>query len=107
MVYSNALQIVAHWAAILTAAVAAAAYGGYVLDRWHKQKRLEEYLREQKQAGKDRGQRTVLHLIARLGMTETQILDAAFRSRHVQRVIGTDSQGRADVLFLEYANGAR
>jgi len=106
MSYSSALEVAAQWAAIFTALVVIVAYGGYLLDRDRKRRRLEDYLKAEKQAGRDRGQRTILHLVARLGMTEAQIMDAAFRSRHIRRVVGSDSQGRADILLLEYTNGS-
>ena len=102
MTYSGVLEMAAQWAAIFTALVAVVAYGGYLLDRGSKRRRLEKYLEREKKAGRDQGQRTILHLVARLGMSEAQIMDAAFRSRHIRRVVGSDSKGRADVLLLEY-----
>lgn len=102
MTYEKSLGIAAHWAAILTAVVAVWAYGRYVYDRREKRRRLENYLEAEKGLEIDRGQRTVMHLVARLGMTESEIVDAAFRSRHVHRVVGVDEHGRADTLLFEY-----
>ena len=106
MTDSDTLEVVAQLAAIFTALVAVLAYGGYLLDRGRRRRELEDYLKRQKQAGRDKGQRTLLHLIAKMGMTEAQIMDAAFRSPHIRRVVGSDSQGRADVLLLEYTDGS-
>lgn len=103
MSYMSVLEITSHWAAILTSAVAVLAYGRYLLERRQKRLRLERYLESEKREARDRGQRTVLHLVAQLGMTETEIVDAAFRSRHVRRVVGVDDDGRASVLLFEYA----
>ena len=51
MTYQHRLEIVAHWSAILTAAVAIWAYGRYQWDRHQKRVRLENYLRTEKEAG--------------------------------------------------------
>ena len=100
--YKTALEIAAHWAAILTGVVARLAYGHFLLVRRNRRVRLEEYLHGQKNAGRDKGQRTVMHLIATLGMTEAEVVDAAFRSRKIRRVVITDDEGRADRLLFEY-----
>ncbi|HDZ72407.1 MAG TPA: hypothetical protein ENH55_06440 [Aurantimonas coralicida] len=89
-------------AAILTATVAVWAFGRYVWERRQKRLFLEQYLREEKTAGGGQGKRTLLHLVAHLGMSESELLDAAFRSRCVRRRLGVDAQGRADRLLLEY-----
>jgi hypothetical protein len=102
MTYEKSLEIAAHWAAILTSVVAVWAYGRYVYDRREKRIRLEKYLEAETAAGTDQGQRTVMHLVARLGMTESEIVDAAFRSRHVSRAVGVDDRGRADTLLFVF-----
>ena len=75
---------------------------GYLHDRCKRRRRLERYLLTEKLAGHDRGQRTVLHLVAHLGMTEVEIVDVALRSRHIRRVVGKDERGRAETLLFEY-----
>ena len=102
MTYSRVLEITSHWAAILTAGVAVWAYCRYLGERRQKRKRLETYLKAEKEAGKDKGQRTVLHLVAHLGMTETEVVDAAFRSKCTRRVVSTDEKGHASALMFEY-----
>lgn len=97
-----ALEIVSHLAAIATGVVAVAAYWMYLHDRKAKRLRLEKHLREEKEWDTDQGQRTLLHLVARLGMSEGEIMDAAFRSKVIARRVGTDKEGRASMLFLEY-----
>ena len=102
MTYSRVLEVTSHWAAILTAGVAVWAYSRYLYERRQKRLRLEAYLKAERKAGKDKGQRTVLHLVAQLGMTETEVVDAAFRSKCIRRVVSTDSKGHAKDLMLEY-----
>jgi hypothetical protein len=102
MTYRGLLEITAQWAAILTAAIAALAYGRYAYERFQKRRRLENYLKDETESGVDQGKRTVIHLMARLSMTESEVLDAAFRSKHVRPAVSVDWQGRADALLFEY-----
>ncbi len=102
MTYSRVLEVTSHWAAILTAGVAVWAYGRYLYERHQKRLRLEAHLKAEKKAGHDEGQRTILHLVAQLGMTETEVVDAAFRSKCIRRVVSTDEKGHASALLLEY-----
>ena len=102
MTYFEILEISAHWAAILTAVVAVVAACKYGLERRARRRKLELYLRSEKERGDDKGQRTLLHLTARLAMTESDILHAAFSSRHIRSRVATDSETqRANTLFLE------
>lgn len=103
MTYARLLEFAAHWSAILTGLIALIAGCKYWWDRRSKRKHLERYLRDIKAKGADKGQRTVLHLTARLAMTENDILQAAFSSRHIESRVGTDPDtNRANTLFLEY-----
>ena len=102
MAYREFLEISSHWAAIITAIVAVLAYGRYVYERRQKRVRLEAYLKAEKDAGNDQGQRTVLHLVRHLKMNETDVLDAAFRSKRIQPVVIPNSQGRAETMMLEF-----
>jgi hypothetical protein len=98
------LTIVANVASILTAFIAAIAYLRYQCERRKKRERLVKYLREQGGKG-DKGQRTMTHLIAAVGLTEADIFDAAFASDHIKRTTGKDSEtGRASVIFFEYVD---
>ncbi len=102
MTYLRILEVASHWAAILTAIVAVSASGWYFRERRRKRRRLETYLKAEKNAGRDQGQRTLMHLVAQLGMTETEVVDCAFRSKCIRRVVIVDSEGRASGLMLEY-----
>lgn len=101
------LQAFADISAIVTAAVALLAYFHFGLRSLRQRWRLEKYLRDEapgKRGKGDAGARTVLHLIAAIGMTETEILDAAFRSRHVKLSTAADPDtGRASAIFLKYS----
>lgn len=101
--YHDTLDIFASWAAIFTAAVAVIAYGHFRCERYGKRRRLEAYLKCEKDAGKDQGQRTLTHLVANLGMSETDVLDSALRSRCIKRRVLTDKEGKASGILLEYS----
>jgi hypothetical protein len=77
MTYLHVLEIAGHWAAIGTAVVAIIAYAGYLFDRFRKMKKLEDYLRAETKS------HSVTHLTAQLGMTEDEIFQASFRSKHI------------------------
>ena len=97
------LAAIGNIAAILTALVAAGAYGLYRWDHRQKRIKLEAYLRAEKETGAGRGQRTILHLTAELGLTESEILHASFVSDHIDRRIAPDPEtNRATELLLEY-----
>ncbi len=104
MEVGNPLEVFANVAAILTAVVAVWAYGRYLWVQRQRRLRLENHLREERHAG-DQGHRTLLHLVAYLGMSEAEIVDAAFRSKVIRRRVSVDDQGRADRLLLEYESG--
>ena len=102
MSYIHVLEITAHWAAILTALVAAGAYAVYRWDIHSKRIQLENYLKAKKTAARDKGQRTILHLMAGLGLTEAEVLQASFGSKHIVRRIAADPTTlRADAILLE------
>lgn len=102
MKYSDCLEIVANWAAILTAAVATLAYVRFVAGQWKRQRALEGYLRGEKIAGHDEGRRTVVHLMANLALTEAEVLHAGFQSSKIRATPGIDEQGRAVRIYFEY-----
>lgn len=107
MKYDDLLEIAANCAAILTAVVATVAYWRFVIAGLRRQWALEAYLREKKLRGHDEGRRTVLHLMASLGLTEAEaeVLNAGFQSRNIRVVPGVDDQGRAARLYFEYVGG--
>ncbi len=105
MNYQEFLSLVANWAASFTAAFAAfAAFASawFWGERCKKRVKLENYLKKQKASGADKGQRSLLHLMRHLSMTEADIMNAAFRSNRVEPKVKKDEDGFADSLFFEY-----
>jgi hypothetical protein len=68
------LGLIANIAAIVTALVAFAGSLWYVVERGTKRQRFEACLKAERDADSDKGQRSVLHLVAREGLTEQEIL---------------------------------
>jgi hypothetical protein len=104
--YSHFLEVVGNWAAIATAIVAVLGYCKYLCERRGRRTKLEEYLesrkREATSQGK-KGQHTILHLISKLGMSESQILEASFQSSKIERVVKqNDDTGFASTILLEW-----
>ena len=68
-----------------------------------QRRRLEAYLKAERDAGEDKGQRSILHLVAKVGLTEDEILQASFRSKHIRRVVTSGTlDGMAKDILLEY-----
>ena len=68
--------------------------------------RMETYLRLEKAAGIDKGQRSARHLMAKLGFTESQVLEASKRSPAIKRLALTQNSPNsipADSAIFEYA----
>ena len=99
------LSYISDIAAIITAIATGAAWIYFVRDKCVKQKRLEKYLRHAKAGaeGKHKGQHTVNHLMANCGMSKTEILDTAFRSKCIKLALTVDDEtGHAKDILLEY-----
>ncbi len=95
------LEILANIAAILTSVVATVAASYYWWDRKNKRLKMENYLREAKSRNPDRHTHTALHLMAQLGLTESEILNASFASRHIIRKehVNKDTSLTDHILF--------
>lgn len=103
----DGLGFLANIAAILTALVAVIGYGVYRWELRRKRLLLEDYLRARKTAAKregKKGQHTVLHLMAALRLSETEVFQASFHSRKVRPVVARDREtGHARDILFEYA----
>ena len=97
------LTIVASLASIFTAVVALWVYLRR-RRRWaSKRRRLEYYLRKERETGGDKGQRTIMHLIRALGLNDAKILESAFSSKNIARRVSKDpNTGEAGTLYLVY-----
>lgn len=107
MSYTDIVSVASDWAAILTAGIAVWAYGKYLWHQRSQTKALEKYLKAEKDHLENKGQRTITHLMARLSMTEAEVVRASFRSKKVRSFIGTDDKGRADVLLFQHDENSR
>jgi hypothetical protein len=72
----------------------------------HRSARMEAYLRLEREAGRDRGQRSTKQLMAKLRMTARQVLEASKRSPAIRRLPVTahlPGSTLADSAMFEYA----
>jgi len=101
------LEQIADLSAVITAMVAFFGYGIYQLHQLQKRRRLVRYLKKEREKGLDEGQRTTLHLMAQLGLTEAEILQASFRSKQIVRKIKKDDEtGLARELLFQWVGKA-
>jgi hypothetical protein len=99
------LQYAASLSSILTSLVAslAAVYVWY--GRSVRRRKLEHYLADVMASAGETGERrrSILHLIAALGMNEDEILSASFSSDKIRRdLVANERTGRAEAIMLEY-----
>ena len=100
MDYASTLSVLANWAALLTAVVAVVAYFQFVVLQLVRRWQLEAYLKSVRHEGQ--GQKTVLHLMRELRMTEDEVMRAGLHSRKVTPRVTSDGHGLADKLLFEY-----
>jgi hypothetical protein len=93
-------ETLAHISEIVTAIVAGGASSYFWIRRRSQRIRLESYLRAEKSRGPDEF-RSTTRLMAELGMTEYEILNASFASDRITRGVRVDSNTgfAAEVLF--------
>jgi len=100
MTYPEILEIGANIASIVTALLAGAAFGLYKWDKYQKRIRLEAHLRHGEPG--NLGPRPVIYLASELGMTEAEIMDAAFRSNCITREVTQSMIGAPAMILLRY-----
>ena len=103
------LQCVANISSVATLFITAMAtlvgvwgYFSYRFDLRQKRLRLEGYLKEQRGEPKDKGQRSLLHLVRHIGLTEDEVIQLSFKSERIERRIKEDEEGYARSLLFEY-----
>lgn len=102
------LETWANLASIATAIVAAGAAVLYWRDGYKKQKRLEDYLRQEKLDDPSRRIHSVLHLMSALGMAEAEIFKASFSSKHiVSKIRPNPDTGLAEYILFEYSEAPK
>jgi hypothetical protein len=100
----KSLEFWANWSAILTAAVAAFAACWYRLGIHQKCRKLEAYLKSEKEKDPNparQGQHNTVFLMAELGFPADEVLQASFRSKKIARipVQNPDFKRAVDILF--------
>ena len=100
------IRIIANIASITTAILASVAWGNFKFEARKKMRKMETYLKEAKESdakiGK-RGLRSILNLMARVGLTEDEVLKSSFKSAHIKRALGTEEGSElASVILFEY-----
>ncbi len=96
------LQALASIASLVTAVVAALAYGFYQIRRYKNRKRLEQCLTEYRYPNGAFQALPILHLAAELGLTETDVMDAAFRSKVIEHSASTAMYGAPPQILLNH-----
>lgn len=97
------LETIANLAEIMTALIAAIVAVWYWCDQHQKRMRLENYLKAEKLTNPNNRTHTTLHLMARVGLTEDEILKASFKSKHIARKVHENYDTHlADDLLFEY-----
>lgn len=99
------LSAAANIASIVTAVIAAWAGITYLYRRRQKRLRLENYLKTR--TADTNGLIRVIELAAELGMTEAEVIDAAFRSSHVALFPSANMIGSTPSLLLRYSAKAK
>jgi|HubBroStandDraft_6_1064221.scaffolds.fasta_scaffold466210_2 hypothetical protein len=103
MTNKDLLEVVANIASITTAIVAVWFWCYYQFTLWRKRDKVEEHLAEEKKLGTDKGQRTIAHIMAEVGLTEADVLQAVFSSKKIIRRKDVDPVTRKTRgLWLEY-----
>jgi len=99
------LQFWANWASIATLLVASVGVFSYLWQLWRRRRKriaLEDYLRDEKRKGADKGQRSILRIMRDVALSEDEIIQASFNSNRIQRLVREDADtGLASDLLFE------
>ena len=102
------LRSIADIAGITTGAIALIVGSRYLWLVRMRCRALEKYLKAEQRidaasGSKDRGARSLMHLMGYVAMTESEVLDAAFTSRNIQSFTTNDPKtGRANALLFQF-----
>lgn len=99
---STTLNDCADLASLATFLVGVGAYFRFLHQTRQKSKRLEDYLRAEKNSGRDQGQRTPLQIMREVGLTEDEIIQASFRNKRIGRRVKVGQDGLAERLLFVY-----
>lgn len=100
----DVVNVIADACAILTAIIAVWFFIRVKCGENDKLAKVENYLKAEKAAAQsgDKGQRSILHIIAKVGLSEQEILKASFQSKHIRRLLKSDKDGYAAAILLWY-----
>ncbi|HEX4293065.1 MAG TPA: hypothetical protein VHZ29_02930 [Rhizomicrobium sp.] len=101
--WSDVASIATFVLAALGSALGLWCYMRFQWDLRQKRLKLENYLKAEL-GGDDLGRRSVLRIISAIGLTETEIIQASFRSNHVARHRFYDEQGMTRTILFQYKN---
>lgn len=100
MDYFHALEWAANAAEVATPIVGVTLWCIYRCEFSRKVKKLEEHLKEE--LPRDGGQRTILHITAQTGLTESEIIQASFKSRFIKRHQMMGKNGETERIKFSY-----
>lgn len=103
--WNDVIGFVANVVVIIGAIFALYEWGRFRHRKKQKLTRLEEYLKDEKRGDskiKKKGQRSLTHLVANLGISEVELLDLAFGNKKIELKVKEDGQGYADKILLMY-----
>lgn len=107
-------ELLHHWADIASVAtfILAAIGSGlglfgyiqYLWDRLRKRRMMEDYLKRvlAEKLKDDDGTRSTLRIISEIGLTEDEIIQSSFRSKHISRHILHNERGITDAILFRY-----
>lgn len=82
----DCLNVLANLATIATLILAVFGYCKYLCDNKKRRRKLENYLKAEKNTAGDKGQRTILQIMRKTGLSENQILEASLDNRLIERL---------------------
>src|SRR5712664_433364 len=88
--WANVASVATLVVTLLGTAVGIYGYLKYRFDFWKKSKRLEDYLRKEKEKGNDQGQRSSLRIVRDVGLTEDEIIKISFSNPRIVRRVDKD-----------------
>jgi len=105
MITKEELEILANWAAVLTLLGGVGAWCYYQYGFRHKRMELEKRLRDDGEADKKQGKQGAygfLHLTAKTGLTEAEILQASFKNPRINRLEKLGVDGFVEKILFQY-----
>ena len=102
--WANVTSILTFIIALVSAGIGIGEYLRYRRERTEKQERLESYLKAERDKKTDKGQRSLLNIVSKIGLTEDEILQISFRSQRIERRIDPNEKGFADRLLFQYVD---